>query len=220
MHAIRATMVASSQVLAYYALSRMYIADVTAINFVRPLFIAVLAVMFVGEKVDWRRWVATAIGFGGVVVMARPGAGGIDPAALAAVASTALLAAAMVMVTRYADSETTLRFVFYYHAGGAVLFLVPTWFAWRAPDGGQWALFLALAVLSVLAQTCGVRGYAVGEASVVGPIDYLRLIFAALAGYALFGEVPGALTWIGAGIIVASALYVAQRGRFGARRVR
>jgi len=219
LHATRATMVAISQVLAYYALAHMYVADVTAINFVRPLFIALLAVVFLGEQVDARRWIATAIGFGGVVVMARPG-GGIGSAALAAVASTALLGAAMVSVARYADTETPLRFVFYYHAGGALVFLAPVYFVWRAPSAAQWALFLALALFSVLAQTCAVRAYAVGEASVVGPVDYLRLIFAALIGYALFGEVPGAATWIGAAIIVASALYVARRGRFGARKVR
>lgn len=220
LHATRAAMVAISQVLAYYALAHMYVADVTAINFVRPLFIAVLAVLFLGERVAWRRWLATAIGFGGVIVMVRPSAGGVELAALAAVTSTAMLGAAMVMVSRYADTETALRFVFFYHAGGAILFVVPALFVWQAPDAIQWLLFLALALLSVLAQTCGVRGYAVGEASVVGPVDYLRLIFAAAVGYALFAEVPGPATWIGAAIIIASALNVARQGRSGGRRAR
>jgi drug/metabolite transporter (DMT)-like permease len=220
LHAARATMVSISQILAYVALSHMYIADVTAINFARPLCVAVLAVLFLGERVDWRRWLATAVGFCGVIVMARPGAGGAPLAALAAVASTALLAAAMVMVSRYADSETALRFVFYYHAGGALLFSVPAIFLWRTPDTLQWALFLALALFSVLAQTCAVRGYAIGEASVIGPVDYLRLIFAALIGYTLFSEAPGPATWLGAAVIVASAVYVARRGRYGRRAAR
>jgi drug/metabolite transporter (DMT)-like permease len=126
----------------------------------------------------------------------------------------------MTMVARYADSETPLRFVFYYHAIGALLFAVPALLAWRALQPIHWVMFGMLALLSVLAQTCAVRAYAVGEASVVGPVDYLRLISAAAVGYALFGEFPGAPTWIGAAVIVASALYVARRGRFGARKVR
>ena len=221
MHAGRATISALSQVLVYYALAHLYVADVTAINFVRPLFIVILAVLFLREHVDWRRWTATIIGFGGVIVMARPGSGTMpELAALAAVGSTALLAISMAMVARYADSESPLRFVFYYHAGGALLFVVPALLAWQTPTMTHWIMFLLLALLSVVAQTCAVRAYAIGEASVVGPVDYLRLISAAAVGYALFGEFPGAPTWIGAAIIVASALYVARRGRFGARKAR
>ncbi len=219
-HAARALLVSVAQILSYFALSRMFVADVTAINFARPLCITILAVLILRERVDWRRWVATAGGFGGVLVMVRPGAGGVDPAALAALAAMAMFAITSIIIARYADTETPLQYVFFYNAGAAALFAAPAILMWREPTGDQLALMALLAVLGSAAEYCAIKSFATGEASVVGPVEYVRLLAAALLGFVLFAEVPGPATWIGAAIIVGSALYVARRGRFGARRAR
>jgi drug/metabolite transporter (DMT)-like permease len=220
MHAARAVLVSVAQVLGYYALSRMFVADVTAINFARPLCITILAVLVLGERVEWRRWAATAIGFAGVIVMVRPGAGGVDPAALAAVGTMLMFAVSGVIIARYADTERPIQYVFFYNAGATAMFAVPAILVWRDPTAADLALMFLLAMLGLWAEICSIKALSSGEASVVGPIEYVRLIFAALLGYMLFAEVPDAATWIGAAVIIASALYVARRGRFGRRRAR
>jgi len=219
-HLTRALMVSAAQILGYYALSRMFVADVTAINFARPLCITILAVLILRERVAWRRWAATAIGFGGVVVMVRPGAAGIEPAALAALGTMLLFSAQSVIIARYADTEKPIQYVFFYHVLATASFAVPAILAWRDPTIADLALMFLLGIVSLAAEICSIKALSSGEASVVGPVEYVRLIFAALIGYALFSEVPGAATWIGAAIIVASAVYIARSGRFGARRVR
>jgi len=219
-HLTRALMVSAAQILGYYALSRMFVADVTAINFARPLCITILAVLILRERVAWRRWAATVIGFGGVIVMVRPGAAGIEPAALAALGTMLLFSAQSVIIARYADTEKPIQYVFFYHVLATALFAVPAILTWRDPTIADLALMFLLGIVSLAAEICSIKALSSGEASVVGPVEYVRLIFATLVGYALFRELPGVLTWIGAAIIVASALYVARRGRFGARRVR
>jgi drug/metabolite transporter (DMT)-like permease len=219
-HLTRALMVSVAQILGYYALSRMFVADVTAINFARPLCITILAVLMLRERVAWRRWVATIIGFGGVIVMVRPGAAGIDPAALAALGTMLLFSGQSVIIARYADTEKPLQYVFFYHVLATFLFAVPAFLTWRDPTIADLALMLQLGFVSLFAEICTIKALSSGEASVVGPVEYVRLIFAALIGYTVFSEVPGPATWIGAAIIVASALYIARTGRFGARRVR
>ena len=219
-HLTRALMVSAAQILGYYALSRMFVADVTAINFARPLCITILAVLILRERVAWRRWAATVIGFGGVIVMVRPGAAGIEPAALAALGTMLLFSAQSVIIARYADTEKPIQYVFFYHVLATASFAVPAILAWRDPTIADLALMFLLGIVSLAAEICSIKALSSGEASVVGPVEYVRLIFAALIGYALFSEVPGAATWIGAAIIVASAVYIARSGRFGARRVR
>jgi len=219
-HLSRALCVSIGQVMAYYALAHMLVADVTAINFARPLCITILAVVFLHERVAWRRWVATAIGFVGVIVMVRPGAGGVDPAALAALGTMLLFSIQSVIIARYADTERAIQYVFFYNLLATVLFAAPAILAWRDPTWVDLGLMFLLGFLSLGAEISTIKSLSSGEASVVGPVEYVRLIFAAVIGYLAFSEVPGPATWIGAAIIVASALYIARSGRFGARRVR
>ncbi len=210
-HAVRTTISVTAQLLVYYALINMYVADVTAIGFTRPLFVTFLAVLFLAETVGWKRWTATAVGFAGVLVMVGPSATGIHHlAAGAALLGTLMFGVAMVMVRRFSPTEPPIRFVCYYHFGGAVLSLGPAIYFWQTPSAGEFGFILLVALASTAAMTCGIRAYSVGEASIVGPVEYVRLLFAAALGYLAFAEVPAASTWIGAAIIIASTLYIAR----------
>ncbi len=210
-HASRATISVAAQLLIYYALVNMYIADVTAIAFSRPLFVTLLAVLILGESVGWQRWAATLVGFVGVFVMVGPtGAGGMELAPWAALLGTLMFGVAMIMVRRFSPTEPPIRFVFYYHLTGAILTLGPAHYFWETPGAGEWAFIVLLAFFSTIAMTFGIRGYSVGEASIVGPIEYFRLVWAALLGYLVFAEIPGPGTWIGAAIIIASTFYIAR----------
>lgn len=210
-HAIRVVISVSAQLLVYYALINMYVADVTAIGFTRPLFVTFLAVWFLSETVGWRRWVATGIGFVGVFIMVGPSASGVNYAAAgAALLATLMFGVAMVMVRRFAPTEPPIRFVFYYHFGGAVLSLGPAIYFWQTPTWIELAFIVAIALTSTIAMTCGIRAYSVAEVSIVGPVEYVRLLFAAILGYVVFAETPGLNTWIGAVVIIAATFYIAR----------
>ena len=100
--------------------------------------------------------------------------------------------------------------VFYYHFGGAVLALGPAIYYWQTPTLLEFGFIAAIAVTSTVAMTCGIRAYSVGEVSIVGPVEYVRPLFAAILGYAVFTETPGLNTWIGAAIIISATFYIAR----------
>lgn len=216
MHVIRATLSNVSQILVYFALTRMALADATAITFTRPLFVVVLAVVFLRERVSWQRGLATAVGFSGVLFMVPTSGPAIDLGALSALASALVFASVLVMV-RFYSSEPPIRFIVYYHAIGAIMFLPPAVATWTEPSADHYALLALTAVLATCAQTCGIRAYHVGMSSVVGPFEYSRLLFAAVIGYLMFAEFPDALGILGAAIIVACTLYNARRQAYEAR---
>lgn len=215
MHLSRATLAAAAQVLSYYAFTQMRLADVTAILFSRPLFITLMAVIFLREVVGWRHWSATAVGFAGVIIMVRPGQAGMDPAALVAVCSAIVFAATAILVRRYAATERPITYMFYYVTVATVVGAIPAIAVWHDPTPAQWALGFVFGSLGLAAQYCMVRGFMIGEASVIGPMDYARLITATAFGLVLFNEFPDLITWIGAAIIIGATLYI---GRLGAKR--
>ena len=106
--------------------------------------------------------------------------------------------------------EKPNRILFYYHAGGTVVFLVPAIWVWQTPVGIEWLMLALIGALTTIGMTGFVRAFSVGEANAVGPIEYIRLIYAAIIGYAFFAEIPSLWTLIGAIVIVVSALYIAR----------
>ena len=210
MHFMRALIAGIGQAGVFYAVVHLKLADATAISFSRPLFVTVLAVLILGETVEWRRWAATLVGFGGVLVMLRPGQIGIDPASIVAVVCALLFGLGLILIRFLARTEPAPRILFYYHAFGVLMFAGPAAWLWTPPTAFQWFLLLMIGALTTAAMVCFVRGFTIGEASVVGPMEYTRLVYAALIGFFVFSEVPDAGTWAGAAIIVASTIYIAR----------
>jgi drug/metabolite transporter (DMT)-like permease len=214
----RALLTVFAQILAYYALAHMLLADVTGIAFTRPLFLTVLAVVFLAERVRWQRWAATVVGFGGMLVMVRPDAGGVSLAVGAALLSSLLFAAVGATVRRYAASEAPITWMFNYYLAGMIVSLPGAILTWQDPTADELAVAFGMAVIAMAAQACFIVAFTVGEASAVGPLDYTRLVYATLFGAFLFSELPSANTWIGAAIIIAASYAVARfeaRGRGG-----
>ena len=192
------------------AVIHMPLAAVTALSFTRILFTTFVAVWILRELVSGRRWAATAVGFVGVVVMVRPDTGGIDPIAMIAIGAALVFAVANVLIRLMARTEPPMRILFYYHVGGTVLFAAPAAWVWQTPVGIEWLYAAAIGVLTTLGMVGFVRGFAVGEASVIGPMEYIRLIYAAILGFLFFAEIPDPWTIIGALIIVAATTYIAR----------
>jgi drug/metabolite transporter (DMT)-like permease len=210
-HAMRGLFGLVAMFASYYAIARIPLASYTALSFTKPLFSTILAVIVLHEVVRWRRWSATAVGFIGVLVMVRPGAGTFHEASLFALADSLSIAFLVTLVKRLPPGETPLGMMFYFGIFSTLAALPPAIYVWQWPTAGEGMLLVAIGILGALSQYCWIRAYRAGEASVVAPFDYLRLLFAGTAGYVAFAETVDLWTILGAAIIVTSTVYIARR---------
>ena len=210
LHAARMSFAFVAQVLIIISVIHLPLADATAFMFSKPLFTTVVAVIVLREIVTGRRWMATFVGFAGVLVMLRPGVTGIDAIALVALAAAFTFAIANVLIRMLARTEPTIRILFYYHIGGVVIFAGPAWWFWTPPVGVEWLLLGGIGVLTTGGMVSFVRAFSVGEANAVGPAENMRLIYAALFGFLVFAEIPTVWTVAGALIIAGSTLFIAR----------
>lgn len=210
LHTARGFAGASAMLCGFYALVHLPLADATAITFGRALFLVPLAILLLGERVGIRRASATAAGFIGVLIMLNP-TGELNTAALIAALGAALVALALTFVKLLSRTESTLTLLFYSGIFGVLFTAVPTANVWMTPGWGELALLLLMGAVGVAAHGCMIRGYSTAEATALAPFDYTRLIFAGIMGYVFFADLPTWRTVIGAGIIVASTLYITYR---------
>ena len=208
----RGTIGSLAMILGFYAIVNMPLADAQAISFSRILFVVPLAVFLLRESVGLHRIVAALVGFGGVLVMLRPGGDfsfGLPAAAALGHAFLVALASILVAIASRYDKPVTL--MFYTGVVGTAFAAPLAWVYWTTPTSAEWGLLIAMGVAGTAAHNCFIRAYAMGEASAIAPVDYTRLVLAGAAGYLLFASVPDGYTLIGAAIIVASTFYIMRR---------
>ena len=210
LHLIRLIIACVAMIGVLISVINLPLATATALSFSRILFTTFVAVLILKEFVSGRRWTATAIGFVGVLIMVRPSADGIDPIALIAIGAAMTFAVANVLIRLLSRTEPPIRILFYYHLGGALVFAGPAAYFWVTPVGIQWLLVGAIGLLTSIGMVAFVRGFAVGEASVIGPMEYTRLIYSAILGYLFFFEIPDPYTILGALIIVGCTTFIAR----------
>ncbi len=202
-------------VAAFWVLTRLPLVFVTSITFSKPLFIALFAAMFLGEKLRLRRSLATVVGFIGVLVMLNPAsvtlADGQLPAAIGALGVAFGMAIGVILVKKLSDSEDPNTIIFYGNVGVFGVLIIPSIWFWVTPNPVEWLCLAALGVLGLASQSCFIRAYLAADATFVAPFEYSRILAAALAGYLFFSETPDIWTAIGASLIVGSTLYMARR---------
>jgi drug/metabolite transporter (DMT)-like permease len=195
----------------FTAVIHIPLAQATAIGFSQVLFVTIAAVIVLKEVVDARRWIATVIGFVGVLVMLKPTGDGLDTFALLAVAGALLNAGITVSVRMLAATERTDTILIWQGMVMMVALAVPTWLWWVPPDATQWFWLIVLSLFGTAGQWLITRAYQVGEAAALAPLDFSRLILASLTGFVFFAEIPELSTWIGAGIVVGATLYTIRK---------
>ena len=199
----------------FLALALLPVGEVTAIGFLTPLFSILGAALFLGEIVRWRRWSATLIGFAGALIILRPGfgpvGGELGPGTWLALIAALCMAAASLMIKRLSDRDDPDKVVLISVMMQTPIALIPALFVWQWPDPYLWAVFAAMGALGMLGHITLARAFAAADASLVMSVDFARLPFAVLFGFALFGELIDIWTWIGAGVIFAASLYNAHR---------
>jgi drug/metabolite transporter (DMT)-like permease len=189
------------------------LADATAITFVTPLLVTALSIPLLGETVGWHRWAAVVVGFVGVVVVARPGAGAFQWAALLPLCTALGFAIYQILtkkLTPIADPRASFAFTM---VVGFVIVSVAQLFVWRTPSGEALALMAVSGLLYGGSHYAIIRSYEGAQASTLAPFVYAQIVGAMLFGYVVFGDVPDALTFLGTAIIIASGLYVVHRER-------
>lgn len=211
LHVGRAVLGLAAMITWFTALSLLPLAEAVALNFTVPLFATAGAALVLGEVVRRRRWTATVLGFLGVLVILRPGAEALAPAAALPVLAALLMAASALAVKSLSRTDNATAMVVIMHLLLTPLSLVPAMFVWRWPSWGTLALMVLLGLVATLAHLALTRAYTKADASAVMPFHYAQLPLVALLGYLLFGEVPDPWTWAGAAVIAGSAVYIARR---------
>lgn len=200
-----------SSICAFYAFSVLPLADVYAILFASPLLITLLAIPILGERVRLRRGLAIVVGLAGIMVVLQPGNATLTTGHLAALAAAVAGAFSSVVVRRIGADERALVLLLYplmanFLVMGALLPLT-----YRPMPIAHLGGVALVALLAFAAMTCIIAAYRRAEAALIAPMQYSQILWALLFGALLFGETPSASTLAGAGIVIASGLYIVFR---------
>ncbi|MBX9827565.1 MAG: DMT family transporter [Xanthobacteraceae bacterium] len=208
MHAVRGIIGTLGNICFFWTITHMLLADAMALQFSRPLFMIPLAMAFLGELAGFRRTAITLVGFAGIVLYARPFTAGFDPGAFVGAAGAFFGALIVICIRRLATTEPTRTIMFYYAISNAVFSLIPTIWFWVTPTGPELAMLVMIGFLGIAGQGLITHGWTLGDVTALVPLDYSRIVYSALLGYLVFGELPGLWSVAGMAVIVASSLYL------------
>ena len=196
------------------------LATANALGFAAPLFAAVLAVFFLGEVFRWRRWGALFFGFAGTVIILRPGFAAIESGPLLILGSAFIWGVVLVVIKSLGRKDATPTIIVYMVTFMTPLSLIPALFVWTWPTLEQLGFMFIMGMIGTAGHLTLTQALRLADTAVVMPIEFFKLIWAAILGFALFAEVPDVFTWIGGIMIFAGATYLAIRERSEARQVR
>ena len=212
-HAVRAILVIIGTFLFITSLKYLPIADAVAITFAGPLFVTALAPRLLGERVGWRRWMAVFAGFIGIVVIMRPGGGLIQWAALLPLAASLSGAFRDILTRHMSAKESSVSLLFYTSLAVTLAGLATVPFVWTPVSLTDWGWFALSGLMVGGAHFLMIETFRFGEAALVAPFRYSGVIWAALLGYFVWGDIPDSGTVIGISIVVAAGIYILHRQR-------
>jgi drug/metabolite transporter (DMT)-like permease len=229
-HLVRVSIVMVSNVTYFLGLAALPLADAVATAFVAPLFVTLLSALALGEPVGPRRWAAVGVGMLGVLVMLRPGAGVIQPAALLVLVSAFCYAASHMMTRRMRDTESAMTLAFFVQCGFVIVSAsMGLWVGdghlagspdaslafllrpWHWPPPADWPWFLATGLAVGIGGLMMSQAYRTAEAALVAPFEYVGMPMAILWGVVFFGTWPDAQGWAGIALICGAGLYTLWR---------
>jgi drug/metabolite transporter (DMT)-like permease len=198
----------------FFSLRYLQLAEATAIIFAAPLIVALLSGPLLGEKVGPRRMAAVAVGFVGVLIVMRPGLGALHPIALLSFCG-AVSYALYTLSTRFLAAHDSTHTTLFYSGLAGVILLAPVLpFIWTWPRSGmEWALLLSTGAWGGLGHFLLIVAHRRAPAAVLAPFIYTQMVWMLVFGWFVFGQIPDMWTLIGAGIVVASGLYLLYRER-------
>ncbi|MBT5266064.1 MAG: DMT family transporter [Rhodospirillaceae bacterium] len=202
----------------FYAMSRIPIAEVTALGFTAPVFATIGAILMLGEKVRIRRLAAVCFGLLGAVIILKPGFVELDNGAIAMLIAAPIFAVADLVAKLLLRQESGPAVVGYLSVVVTIVLAGPAIYFWRTPTNEEWVLLTITAGLATLGHLCFTHAFKIAEMSAIQPAKFVQLMWSALVGYLVFAEVPETTTWIGAAVIVGSIWYIGHREALARRR--
>jgi drug/metabolite transporter (DMT)-like permease len=213
-HALRSLSGTFSMFCLFAAVTMIPLADLTAITFTAPMFLTVLAMVFLGERIHRFRWTALGVGFVGVLVTIGPHLTFAQSASLGiglALANAVFSAIAMVFLRSMSGGEHAITITFYFSLTFMVCAALTAVQGWPMPTPLQWLLIVLAGLFGVFGQLLMTYSYRYAEASTIAPLDYSNMIMAILLGYLFFDEIPSLSIWLGAPLIVGAGLLILWR---------
>lgn len=207
-HFVRGLVGAGGNACFFWTITHMLLADSMALQFSRPLWMIPLALCFLSEVVGFRRVAVATVGFAGVLLYARPFTAGFDPNAIVGAVGGLFAAMVVVAIKNLQKTESTRVIMFYYAFWNAFFALVPAVFTWITPNATEFVLLILIGVMGMGGQALITHGLSMGDATALVPLDYLRVLYAAVLGFIVFGEVPGLASFAGMALILAASLYL------------
>lgn len=209
---LRGVFLFASTYFNFQALKTLQLAETTSIYFFAPMVITALAGPLLGEWAGWRRWLAIIVGFIGVIVITRPGASALQIGHINALAAMLGYCLYVIMTRSMSSSETPESLIFYSALAPALLMLpVVPYTASMPPSPLHWALLLLLGFFGGFGHWLLIKAYRQATATALAPYPYLQMAWMIAFGYMVFNQLPDGWTLVGAGIIVASGLYIVHR---------
>jgi drug/metabolite transporter (DMT)-like permease len=208
MHFVRGGIGAIGNACFFWTLTNLLLADAMALQFSRPLFMIPLALIFLGEIAGWRRTAVALAGFVGIALYARPFTAGFEPGAFVGALGALFGGLVVICIKRLQTTEPTRVIMFYYAFWNTVLVAVPAALWWVTPTTYELTILAMIGFLGISGQSMITHGLSQGDATVLVPLDYSRIVYSAVLGYLLFSEVPGPWSFAGMALIVASSLYL------------
>lgn len=196
----------------FYAIAHLPLSSAMVFTYSSPVFIPLVARLFLKEPMTAGAWLAALVGFAGVLLVCKPDHGTLlNPLAGIGLASSLLAATAFVTVRALGATEPATRVVFYFALVSTAVSALPLAWAGRAVTLHEAGLLAAVGVLATLSQLCLTRAYALAPANRIGPVTYLAIVIAGLYAWGLWGETPDALAVAGTGLILLASLVSLRR---------
>ena len=218
---VRGLLLAISSIFFVGSLKYLSLAEASAIAFMVPIFVTLLAVVLLKEKVEFACWVAILCAFAGVIIISRPGSGLFTWASLLPLGTATCFATYQIQTRRLAGLESPYTSIFYAGLVGTVLLCAAPIYDWTPPQNTLHAfLFVAIGIVGGLSHLILIKAYDFAPASRLAPFSYTQLIWVTFAGYLLFDDFPDRWSLIGIAILMASGIYTAMHQRKIERRQR
>ncbi len=215
LHCARAAVSYLGMATSYYSVTLIPLADAVSLQFTSPLWVALLAMVFLGESVGINRWGAIALGFIGVLVIMRPGFAEIGIGMLIALSAALFYAGGDITVRALSRTDSIPVIMFYGYILQLPLAVVPAALTWTTPGWDVAPALIAFVAVALGAQYCMTVSLSIADASLVTPVLFMRLPFVAAIGFVFFAQTPDNWTWVGAAIILSSTYVLARWERSG-----
>jgi drug/metabolite transporter (DMT)-like permease len=211
LHLLRSAAGLGAMYCFFYAIAQLRLSEAFLLSSTSPLFIPLIAYIWMREQVTYSARGAIIAGFIGIVLILKPGFGIFRPAMLVALAAGVLAALAMVTIRRMSFSEPAIRIVFYFTILSTVISTGPLFWSWRSPLPEIWWLLIIIGLLAAVGQFFLTKGYSMAPAAQVSPLSYGNVVFATINGWIYWGETMDLLTWAGAFLICIAGIITTRR---------